>query len=469
MKFKHLVLFTAVLALLVVAVFLKNRQKPAELTDEEYRPLGIEIQDAAVSSIEIGKGKDAKLVELRKGDAGDWRIPTFLDARADKNKIDQLMKALREAKGELRAKEKALYADFGIGDDTGFRIAFLDKAGNPLQVVHLGTKKTAYSAAFVRHTGSDNVFYTDADPLGKIGVYEDPEKTAPTNEFWAELHLLDKNIEAYDSVMTERFQDGKALLTSHVRRMVDPSDLSKKKWGYVREGMPFALDAEKIKEFLRSFETRPASKALDPKAKDYGFATPKWKLTLHRETGEDVVLTAGAEDTAAKGVYMQVSTEPVVFLFPNFYFTTIDIDDSKFVAANPFGIDPDKIEKIFVHTPSGEVDIAPKEDKRTPVTTFVTNLKNLTPTKLMFDPARKINASSGQLHWIEIKRAGSAETIFLDVEGKVLESGREFLASKRGANQAFVINETTFTNLFGNLEALKKSEPVVAAEPAKAS
>lgn len=455
MKIKHLIIFGVLLLLLVAAVVLKHFQKPPELATEDFVPLHFSLDAAQVAKIEIGKGKDPKIVELAKNETGAWILPTFFKARADEKKIQNLFKAIREATGELRAKDKALFPDFGLADDTAFRINFLGPKDQPIFILFLGTKVTHYAASFIRKAGADQVFYTEADLYAKIGLYEDPEKTLPQNDFWAGLIPVTPQLDMTDEILAKRFTGGKEIITSHVRREVVPGDLSKKIWKYQRPGVPFALDADKIKQYLKSFETRTATKALDPKAKDYGFSKPKWQMKLHQDNGQEILITAGGDESDKNAVFLQVSNEPVVYQISNYQYDGLNIDDSNFFVANPLAVDSETLEKIFIHSPSGEVNISPKTDKRAPVTQYMNNLKGLLVSKLAFDPAQKINSKSGQLNWIEIKKEGVSETFFLDVEGAPIEPDKNYLAQKRDGTQPFLISESTFKNLFQNLDALK--------------
>ncbi len=462
MKLKHLVIFGVLLVLLGVAVVLKKQQKPAELTTEEYIPLNLSFDSAKVSQISIGKGKDLKAVELAKNEAGAWILPTFFKARADEKKIQDLFKAIAEAKGELRAKDKALLADFGLADDTAYHIRMLDASKKPVFELLLGPKRPQQASVFVRKGGSDQVFYTETDLFGQIGIYEDAEKASPQSDYWGERRLLTAQIDQIDAFTTKRFASGQETVTTQVLRETDPNDPAKKKWRFVRDGLPFAIDAGKIKQYLESYPSRPASKILDPKAKDYGFAAPKWQMKLHQDNGQEILITAGAEDPATQGIFIRVSNEPAIFLFPKYYFSGVDIDDSYFFGANPLAIDPEKIERFSVHTSGFEVSVSPKTDARDAVKQYLNRLKNLTVAKLAFDPNAKIDPKSKLRNWIEIKKEGVSETFFLDAEGMPIEGGKNYLAQKRDGSQPFQISETTFKGLFDNLQLLTP-----APEPAK--
>lgn len=460
MKLKHLAIFGMLLIVLGIAVFFKTHQKPAELTTEEYISLNLAVDSAKVSKIEIGKAKEPKIVEIVKNSTGAWVLPTFFGARADEKKIQELFKTLPEAKGELRAKDKALFADFGLTDDKAYRISFLDAAGKSVFTLLVGPKITQSASAFVRKADSDQVFYVGTDIFGKIGIYEDPEKVAPTNDYWASLIMAAPKADLIDAIEVERTVGAKKQPVAHVRRETDPNDLSKKWWKFANAGVPFSPDAAKIKQFFKIFETSPASRALDPNAKDFGFSASQWRMKLHQDNGQEILITAGAEDPATQGIYLQIAGEPVVFQLPKYYFNNLDVDDSKFFGDNPLGVDVEKIEKVFIHAPSGEAVISPNADKRDGVVRYMNSLKGLTVSKLVFDPKVKIHSNSGQLNWIEIKKEGVPETFFLDVEGTPFEGGKEYLAGKRDGTQLFLISESSFKSLFGDLQSLKPpSEP----------
>lgn len=455
MKLKHLFILGLVLLGLGLAVVLKQQKKPAELSTQEYTPLNLTFDSSKVSKIEIGKGKDQKLVELVKESDNQWTIPSFFNAKADTDKITDLLKAIQEAKGELRAKEKSLFSDFEIGEEEAYRIALHDQKGNALFVFLLGIKRPQPGTVFIRRSDAEQVYLTDSDLFSRIGIYDDPAKETVKSDVWAQMILVNVQADLVDEILAKRFEKGREIITSYVRRQTDPNDLSKKTWSYERKDFAFSLDEGRIKQFIESFKSWPATKVLDPKARDYGFANPKWLMKLHLESGEEIVMTAGAEDPDTKGTFMQVSNEPIVFQLPSYYFKYMGIDDSKFFAENPLGIQTEKIDKVFIHTPSREVTLSPTEDKRDVVTNYLNNLKSFFISKLAFDPNSKIDLKSGQLHWVEIKMEGANTSRFIDVEGVALAEAKEYLTQERGRPQLFVISETQFKKLFEDLESLK--------------
>ena len=59
MKPKQLLFLSAIFALLVLAVVLRQLQRPPELTTEEYAPLDFSFDESRIGKIEIYKPKGA--------------------------------------------------------------------------------------------------------------------------------------------------------------------------------------------------------------------------------------------------------------------------------------------------------------------------------------------------------------------------------------------------------------------------
>lgn len=459
MKTRHIFILAIVLVLLIAGVVFQQLQKPAELTTEEYAPLDLSFDSAQVAKLQIGKGSGDTdnpffLFAVIKSDPGPaWSIPDFSGARADQNKIDQFLKEIREAKGELRANDPSLFSDFAVDKDQAFQVILSDKDWKSLLTFYIGAKRAGASGLFVRQEGSNTVYMTHANLLGLMGFYGDTETEKPAMDYWAALDL----VKPEDAGKVERLEitrmNGREIAAASVAREADPADSTKKRWKYLRADLPFALDAEKVRQFLSSIPNWKASKALDPKAKDYGFAKPHWQMKLGLEGGEEIVLTAGAEDEESNAVYMQVSREPVVFQLPRYYFQNFDIDDSKFFVDNPLSIEPEKTVKLIVHADANEFSLTPKEKKWDSLVGYLNDLKTLTVTKLLFSSEDQKKVKAQGRHWLEIQMEG-ASPVLLDIGNMISEQTKEYAARKRDGTEPFAIPEFVFKRFFENLDRL---------------
>ena len=461
--------------MLVAGVVLKQTQKPEELATEEYVPLDLSFDAAAVQKIDISKPKAAtagagkkeeEYVELvKKNDI--WKVSGLFNARADEDKIEKFLKELREAKGELRAKDKALFPDFGIGDNEAYRIvltggANAGEAGRlPLLDLRIGTKKADYRSLFVRKEGSDPIYVTDANLFGEMGLYGDPKTESLNQDYWPSTSLVEVDSDKVTKLETRRFKDGEEVLTTSVIKEAFGARSSssgegpgtegvQKKWKYTREDRPFAIDAEKIKNHLDSLKTWRAQKVLNPKEKDYGLAKPAWRMNILMEDGKEIAVSAGGADEDTKAYDMQVSGEPVVFQLTYYYFENMDVDDSRFFVDNPLGVDPDKTTKLVIRAHKKPMEFNPKQKPREALTQYLNDLKNFRVEKLLFEGAK---IKSPAPYSLEVQTEGAQPQV-LDFGEMVSQELKLYPGVKRGVLQPFAIAESDFKKYFDALDRL---------------
>lgn len=467
MKQKQIIILALILALLAGAVFYLKSQKPPELVSEEYAALGFSFAEEAVAALRISKGAvsaENPASEIAKeGDV--WKIKSAWNARADQEKIHLLVQDILSLKGELRGSSKELFSDFGIGDDQGIRMTFSDVSGKPLADLMVGLKKADYRYLFVRESGSEKVFMTEAPLLNKIGLFGDPEKEGLNQVFFASLDVVQMDTEKVTGLTLTRFKDGKPVVTAKVTKDTDPADAAKKKWKYHRTDLPFNLEAAKIQSFLREHVRWKAQTILDPKGKDYGFNRPYWTMEVAFEDGNNINLTAGDLDMEKRTYPINVSGEPAVFQLSKFYFDEIDIDESRFFETNPFHIEASKIEKLVVHTDKGEKSFAPKEKTWPALDNYLKGIKDFAVARLLYDAHESGLVKSPAAYWIEVKLAGETASVILDAGEVIPGDKKERAALVRGSKTAFAIGEDLFNRLFPALESLAEP-PAPSTAPA---
>ncbi len=322
---KQIYILLAVLGVFIAGIVVRQLQKPAELTVEEYTPLDLKFDTAAAASIGISKGASEPL-KLAKTENG-WRVENLWNARADAAKIDQFLEAINTAQGEMRAGDKDLLADFGLKEDEAFKIEVRDAAGAPLSAFFVGTRKAGFNGLFVRRADSDRVFFTQADFYSRMGIFEDPVSAAPQAEYWAALDLGFLDAGKVRRFEIKRYKKGKESIGASLVQ-------ENGKWRYAQPGQPAEPDDAKIQQYLDNFRSIRAQKIHDPRSKDFGFAKPEWRMTIGLESGE-IILTAGPQNAEEKSFPLEISTEPVVFELAEYYFLMLDADNDKFFTPPP--------------------------------------------------------------------------------------------------------------------------------------
>lgn len=463
MKPRQLITLIVILFVLVALVWVKQTHKPHELSTQEYVPLELSFDPAQVTAIELlkPKGEQEEYIELIKEDE-KWKLKSLNHARVEQQKIDDFLKELKNAKGEMRGRSKELFGDFGIGDDEAFSLRLHDANNTTILDLQLGVKKSS-SAIFIRRTGTDEVYYTGADIFGKIGIFSDPKESTLDHNYWANTSLIELDPAKVLSIEGKRFKDGKEIITTQITRQ--PKDAATTgTWRFARGQVPFDIDPEKVKSFVESFKTWRAQKILDPKAQDFGFDQPQWQMVFEVEGSDPVILKAG-KTNEDKTTYIYVSTEPVVFQMSPYYYENMDADDSRFIIDNPLKVDKTKTELLILTVDKKRFETHPQQKSWEGLNNFMDQLLSLRPTRLIFDEGEKKKIKSPSKYSIEIRNKDQEVSTIVDF-GEPINDAKDYAVTLRGTNYPFVIANYNYNLVFDNLSRL---EAPPAASTAAAS
>ena len=467
MRAKQLLIPGIILIVLILGLVIKLNQKPKELATEEFSSLNLTVETAKVSAVQITKGAAAP-VELQKVE-GRWQVTSLLNARANIEKITSLLNEFQQLTGELRGQSKDIHNDFGIADDKAFGISLRDASGKELLSVKLGTKKIDYSDIFIRKSGSDNVYMTRADILGKMGVAGELEKATPTSDFWAATDFLVFDPSTIQKIESVRYKDGREQSGFSLIRESSKADPNVKIWNYTTDQAPFIADAGKINDYLNAFKSWGAQKVEDPKSKDFGFSKPTWKLTITHDSGE-VVFTAGKPEGDGNQIPIQISGEPVVFSLAKYYLENYDKNSSDFYADNILNVDLNKVDKLHVKIKDKIVSQAPKEKIFTGLTAYLQDVKRLRVVKMITDVTEQKRMAQPAEYSIEVVQDGKSTKIEV---GPAILPGKDapnedltYLANLVGTKHYFTISNYLFKQLFENIERLNTpAEPKLSPAP----
>jgi len=465
MKTKQILTLGVIFLVLIFAVIMKEMKKPAELATQEYVPLEISFDRDNIEAIDISRVKDVAteeeyFVQIVKKE-GAWKVGTSYDARADENKIKAFLDEIANAKGELRAQSKDVFEDFGITDELSYRVVLLDSAGKDLLKLRIGTVKNRGRSIFVRREGEENVFMTDADIFGKVGIYGKPAEADLGTDFWVDLRLADYDTAKVISLETKTFDEGVETLRTNVVK-------ENGQWKHVRDGLPFEIDQAKIVQHLDSIKSWRAQKTLEPDTADLGFDTPAWQMKIGFEGGENIILKAGNINEDAKAYYIYVSSEPVPFQLTHFYFENLSVDDSRFFKNNPLEIDEASLEKLIVASPSNTYEFAPATKTWQELSDYVKQLASFRAQELILDDAQKKFSKSPSKQYIEIKKTGVDAPIIIDFGKQISEESKEHAVSLRGHDAyPFILKASDIAKFFEGFDKITAAEPADAPVDAR--
>ncbi len=455
MNKKQIVILAVVLGVLILGVAVRSFIKPRELATEMYEPLDLAFDAAPAARIKIRKGAQAKPLELVR-ENGVWTVPAMWKSHADPEKISQFISSIQKAQGELRARSRDLFGDFGIRDEEAYRVSILAPDGRELMSFLAGTVRANPDSVFLRRPGSEFVFLAAFDFFRQIGLQDDPKTAEPAPDFWIALKFASLKIDDISRLEISRFSKSGEIPVLGVERLSGAGPTAgTPAWKSLLAAPVFEISGEKVLQFFDRMRDWQARQALDPGARDYGFAKPAWRLTARTIQNEEIVIAAGAKEEKSGNYFVRVSTHPAVFEIPPRTFEEMNVDQSVLFKDNPLEIDAVTVEKITVRTGQAEISIGPQEADPQAWQQYLDRLEKIAVTRLLFDAAEKKKAASPGREWIGIRMKNRAP-LFLDIGEPLSADQKEYAALKRGSAQPFAIPGRMFKALFEGLENLKK-------------
>lgn len=443
MKTKQLWALLGILAILSAGIFLKNLNKPAEIAVQEYTPLDLPFEISAVEKISIYKQIEGKpeadpamRIEILR-DGAKWKLPALWDARASAAKVDNFLKEIRRARGEVRAKGREVFADFGIADTGAFHIV-IEPAG-----VHLvlGVINTPPDQVFLRKKDSDEIYLVQSGLWTAMGV-ERPASTGPSAEFWADKNFF--LVEAAKVRKIEITKSGQAQPQTSLEYEAEG------KWKFTRSGMPLPPDSLKVYRFMEDLSQWRAERMLDP-LKDYGFSNPSIELKMTFEGGLVRTWTGAGKLNGAAS--FKISDQPVPFEM-KYYAEGLDKTDGFFAGRNPLGAELENTETLTIRAGKETKSFRPAEQKWNALSEYMQDLRELEFTRLLLDPKdQKVNGR----YSVEVKAGGKEPTVL--TAGDMIPETKEYPVTVKGSPLFFSISEANYKLLFENLGRLDEQAP----------
>ncbi len=327
MKSKQIIILGIIFVILILGVCVKELHKPTELSKEEYTSLQFSFDPPSVEKILIAKGPE-KSVELMK-ENGQWKIPGLWNARADEQQIENFLKDIWQAKGEIRANDLALLGDFGLGNDQAFSVSLFEGGEELTARFLIGSQRADAGFVFLRFENSNTVYLAQADLLTPMKLYGELDQQKPSQDAWVDLKPFHFDPSKVTKLEAKRFQNGKEKKgkKENLTLMLEAVTTGdKKEWRSLRKDESIKIVSQKVEEFLFSLTNVQATNVLDPAA--FGFEKPVWQMTLTLGAGKEIIVKAIRQDPeSSESSYfiLQVSTEPVLFQISKHYFETLDI------------------------------------------------------------------------------------------------------------------------------------------------
>ncbi len=328
MSKKNLIVLAGAVVVLLVISILQNTSHERRVRASDTKPvLAVDFQQDDINRVTIAYGADTTRVVLERL-PDRWVVRSAWNHKADKKKIDDLLKELQGLRGEFRSDAASVLPDYGFTDSTAVRITLYGKEWEPLFTLQIGDRPKRGGGAFVRLEGQDTVYLTRANLLGRMGLYSGP--AAPKNRHFLDLQVWKGDRLDVDAITL--YHDGSEMRMEKVFTARAPADSAaadstatepdRTTWEWVlvsgRERKPLAKT--KCDAVLNAVVNVQAADIADPDAplEDYDLWKAPRRVVVSLHDGSEFEMRFGKkrpqQDDLPGGTYMMTSQDRTVWV-----------------------------------------------------------------------------------------------------------------------------------------------------------
>jgi len=438
MNQKHLLFFIVIALAMGMLLFVKEMNVPPEYSNQETALIMKEFKPERITRIEISKGEET-IQLIRENDT--WVVPTLWGITASEERIVDLLLAVKDLKGEERARSKELYPDFGITEKMAVHLVFKEDDKPRLHLL-LGTQKPRWKNVFIRKAESEAVYLAETDIFPLLGIMGEIATAKLKAEHWADLSILSLSV---DDLSKVEIRD-------------------KRQWYDPTEALPFEASMEPIQTYYRELTQLRAKTVVDPAASNYGLDKPVWQLRVSIREKDPLMISVGAQQEGTTDRYVRAGDSPFVYVMTEYGLSRLRGDRAKWIRNNPFKIDKSLIESIRVQTPTEEAQVAWIPASWPELESYFKALRGLT-LQAVADPDEQY-ANDGR-NWIEFTFRDKTQAK-LTCHSSPEEGGQMLPCRWSQSSIDFKLGGWTYKQLFEDLNGLAMPK-VAIPEDAKAT
>jgi len=328
MKEKHLYIFAGVFVFLLIVFFITKPRQTSVNIDELVQSIVIGVSKDDVKNIEIYKettsDKPVRMIFTQQD--GKWYIPTNYNCKAQKSRIDRLLKDVLEMTGKVRSSDPKHLENYKITDEQGIHLILKDEANKPLANLVIGKRGQDYNTGFVRFAGKDKVYAVDKNLLSSLNIYGEVDTLTQFKvSNFVNLQAVEQDKEKLELIGL--VANGKELVVKKIEKQVEVTNddsttttKTEKRWVLLKGKKEIELDQKEVNNFLRDVTKIRAQAVVDRignsladinKNARYGFGRPSHYIVFQQpeKSRQNVLMGKVYErdkDNKPKGYYMNV-------------------------------------------------------------------------------------------------------------------------------------------------------------------
>ena len=316
------ILAAVVVALVAISIAQSLGHRRATSREATAVLVAAELKADDLSRIVLGRGAEPEAVVLEAGPDG-WRVASLWNARANRERIDALLKAVSGLSGEFRSDRREVLPDYGLAADAAVTVRAFGKYGKEVLSLEVGNRPEGAGGNFVKLPGRDEVYLCATGVLSHLGIYGAPETPRP--RMFLDLFAVQEDRAGVDAIRLHD-KDGDRAFEKVFAGAPAGGDsaavaAARATWEWKTGGGPArSLAKAKVDPVLNALVSVHANDLDDPAAPaaTYGLDAPTRTATLVMAEGRQVVLEFGADRAAAGdrpgGTWMRVRGRPEVWV-----------------------------------------------------------------------------------------------------------------------------------------------------------
>lgn len=373
MKATKLLPFIVILLVLVGLIVMRDDKNEGQTIATQTKLERLVADGVTVEDIErvelFAAGQETEKVTIKR-DGESWKVAGDFDAPADKEKVDDYVKALVGLQGEPRAKDVSAEAlkDYQLGDDEAFRVQAFK--GSDAVVDVLVGKAPDFNTVFLRKAGDDQVFVESANPRRDAGVNGPEMSESPTAKHWMDLDIMDLtdqritkiDLKTPDKALTFVQEEipAPAVEASEEGAEPAPAPAPKYEWKLTAGGLNSTFKQAGLDRILNRMKNMAAQNIVDPAKKaEYGLEPPAFTLALDVEGEDKPVRIHVGKPEGSDNAYLHLpdAEEDVVYDIVNYNFEQLFPKGSELFELGGIQMEKEALMEIEIQQPKGAVHL----------------------------------------------------------------------------------------------------------------
>jgi hypothetical protein len=241
----------------------------------------------------------------------EWVLPELFNARADAVRVERLIAAVKDLKGEFRAGGPELLSEFGLDDQNATRsLRMTGRSGQEVADLLLGAQTR--QGLFVRAAQSDEVYLVPPDILRQSGLSADSLDASQ----WMEhtFTLVDEDEVRQIALTTPYGRDVFSLSSENGQAENNATVESRKRWTADSDAWPPDQVQSVVSALVSVLDGLHVDGVADPaRRRELGLDNPEYMVRIETADGEHNVRGCVHHEDGERTYRIEIQDDPRIY------------------------------------------------------------------------------------------------------------------------------------------------------------